>query len=105
MTQQFLVDQIKTKQSYLCVGLDTDIEKLPAGLPKNKEGVIAFNKAIIDATAEYCVSYKINTAFYEAQGIAGWEAMEATLAHIPNTHFTIADAKKRGYRKHIGSIR
>ena len=94
MTKQFLVDQIKTKQSYLCVGLDTDIEKLPAGLPKNKEGVIAFNKAIIDATAEYCVSYKINTAFYEAQGIAGWEAMEATLAHIPSTHFKIADAKR-----------
>jgi orotidine-5'-phosphate decarboxylase len=94
MTKQFLVDHIKTKQSYLCVGLDTDIEKLPAGLPKNKEGVIAFNKAIIDATAEYCVSYKINTAFYEAQGIAGWEAMEATLAHIPSTHFKIADAKR-----------
>lgn len=94
MTQQYLVDQIKTKQSYLCVGLDTDIEKLPAGLPKNKAGVIAFNKAIIDATTPYCVSYKINTAFYEAQGIAGWEAMEATLAHIPKTHFTIADAKR-----------
>ena len=94
MTKEFLVDQIKTKQSYLCVGLDTDIEKLPAGFPKNKTGVIAFNKAIIDATAEFCVSYKINTAFYESQGIAGWEAMEATLAHIPKTHFTIADAKR-----------
>ena len=94
MTKQFLVDQIKAKQSYLCVGLDTDIEKLPAGLPKNKEGVIAFNKAIIDATSPYCVSYKINTAFYESQGIAGWEAMEATIAHIPSTHFTIADAKR-----------
>lgn len=94
MTKQFLVDQIKSKQSYLCVGLDTDIEKLPSHLPKNKEGVIAFNKAIIDATAPYCVSYKINTAFYESQGIAGWEAMEATLAHIPSTHFTIADAKR-----------
>ena len=94
MTKQFLVDQIRTKQSYLCVGLDTAIEKLPAGLPKNKEGVIAFNKAIIDATAPYCVSYKINTAFYESQGISGWEAMEATLAHIPSTHFTIADAKR-----------
>jgi orotidine-5'-phosphate decarboxylase len=94
MTKQFLVDQIKAKQSYLCVGLDTDIEKLPAGLPKNKDGVIAFNKAIIDATAPYCVSYKINTAFYESQGIAGWEAMEATLAHIPSTHLTIADAKR-----------
>jgi orotidine-5'-phosphate decarboxylase len=94
MTKQFLVDQINAKQSYLCVGLDTDIEKLPAGLPKNKDGVIAFNKAIIDATAPYCVSYKINTAFYESQGIAGWEAMEATIAHIPSTHFTIADAKR-----------
>ena len=94
MTKQFLIDQIKAKQSYLCVGLDTDIEKLPNGLPKNKAGVIAFNKAIIDATAAHCVSYKINTAFYESQGIAGWEAMEATLAHIPSTHFTIADAKR-----------
>jgi orotidine-5'-phosphate decarboxylase len=94
MTKQFLVDQIKAKQSYLCVGLDTDIEKLPAGLPKNKAGVIAFNKAIIDATAAHCIGYKINTAFYESQGIAGWEAMEETLAHIPSTHFTIADAKR-----------
>ena len=94
MTKQFLVDQINAKQSYLCVGLDTDIEKLPAGLPKTKQGVITFNKAIIDATAPYCVSYKVNTAFYESQGIAGWEAMEETLAHIPSTHFTIADAKR-----------
>lgn len=94
MTKAALENQIQTKQSYLCVGLDTDIEKLPAGLPKNKMGVIAFNKAIIDATAPYCVGYKINTAFYEAQGIPGWEAMEATLAYIPATHFTIADAKR-----------
>jgi orotidine-5'-phosphate decarboxylase len=94
MTKHQLVDQILAKQSYLCVGLDTDIEKLPAHLPKSKEGVIAFNKAIIDATAPYCVSYKINTAFYESQGVKGWEAMEATLAHIPSTHFTIADAKR-----------
>lgn len=94
MTKQFLVNQIQSKQSYLCVGLDTAIEKLPPSLPKNKAGIIAFNKAIIDATADYCVSYKINTAFYESQGIDGWEAMEATLAHIPSTHFTIADAKR-----------
>lgn len=94
MTKNKLVEQILAKQSYLCVGLDTDIEKLPAHLPKTKEGVIAFNKAIIDATAAYCVSYKINTAFYESQGVKGWEAMEATLAHIPSTHFTIADAKR-----------
>jgi orotidine-5'-phosphate decarboxylase len=94
MTKNKLVEQIIAKQSYLCVGLDTDIDKLPAHLPKTKEGVIAFNKAIIDATAPYCVSYKINTAFYESQGVKGWEAMEATLAHIPSTHFTIADAKR-----------
>jgi orotidine-5'-phosphate decarboxylase len=94
MTKNKLVEQISKKRSYLCVGLDTDIEKLPSHLPKNKEGVIAFNKAIIDATAPFCVSYKINTAFYESQGLHGWEAMEATLAHIPSTHFTIADAKR-----------
>jgi orotidine-5'-phosphate decarboxylase len=94
MIKNKLVEHIQKKQTYLCVGLDTDIEKLPAHLPKNKEGVIAFNKAIIDATAPFCVSYKINTAFYESQGIQGWEAMEATLAHIPTTHFTIADAKR-----------
>lgn len=94
MTKQQLVDQIKSKHSYLCVGLDTDIEKLPVGIPKNAAGVIAFNKAIIDATAPYCVSYKINTAFYESQGLEGWKAMEETLAHIPSTHFTIADAKR-----------
>lgn len=94
MNKNKLVEQITQKQSYLCVGLDTDIQKLPAHLPKTKEGVIAFNKAIIDATAPFCVSYKINTAFYESQGVKGWEAMEATLAHIPSTHFTIADAKR-----------
>ena len=94
MNRSELINQIKQKRSFLCVGLDTDIEKLPAHLPKTKEGVIAFNKAIIDATAPFCVSYKINTAFYESQGVKGWEAMEATLAHIPNTHFAIADAKR-----------
>ena len=94
MTKKELVESIKTKQSYLCVGLDADIEKLPKGFPKTAQGVIDFNKAIIDATADYCVSYKINTAFYEAQGVKGWQAMEETLAHIPSTHFTIADAKR-----------
>ena len=94
MTKKELVESIKTKQSYLCVGLDSDIEKLPKGFSKNAQGVIDFNKAIIDATSPYCVSYKINTAFYEAQGVKGWQAMEETLAHIPSTHFTIADAKR-----------
>lgn len=94
MTRLQLIDQIKQKQSYLCVGLDTDITKLPKHLQGKPNAVIEFNKAIVDATKDYCVSYKINTAFYESQGLKGWEAMEATLQHIPSTHFTIADAKR-----------
>lgn len=94
MTKITLVEEILKKQSYLCVGLDSDIEKLPKGFPKTAQGVIDFNKAIIDATAEHCVSYKVNTAFYESLGVKGWQAMEETLAHIPSTHFTIADAKR-----------
>ena len=94
MTKKELVESIKSKQSYLCVGLDSDIEKLPKSFPKTAQGVIDFNKAIIDATAEHCVSYKVNTAFYESLGVKGWQAMEETLAHIPSTHFTIADAKR-----------
>lgn len=94
MTRQQLVEQIKRKGSYLCVGLDTDIEKIPAHLKGKADGVLTFNKAIIDATKDYCVSYKINTAFYESQGLKGWEIMAETLAYIPDTHFTIADAKR-----------
>ena len=94
MTRQELVSHIQQKQSYLCVGLDTDITKLPKHLQGRPDGVVAFNKAIIDATSAYCVSYKINTAFYESQGIKGWEAMQETLTYIPDTHFTIADAKR-----------
>jgi len=94
MTRKQLVEQIHTKQSFLCVGLDTDITKLPKHLKDNPNGVVAFNKAIIDATSAFCVSYKMNTAFYEAQGIKGWEAMQETLAYIPDHHFTIADAKR-----------
>jgi orotidine-5'-phosphate decarboxylase len=94
MIKDKLMKQIVAKQSYLCVGLDSDMEKLPAGIPKTAQGVTDFNKAIIDATAPYCVSYKINTAFYESLGVKGWQAMEETLAYIPSTHFTIADAKR-----------
>lgn len=94
MNKQELATEIAAKKNYLCVGLDTDITKLPAHLPKNKQGVIAFNKAIIEATKNYCVSYKINTAFYESMGLQGWEAMEETLHAIPSTHFSIADAKR-----------
>lgn len=89
-----LINQIKEKKSFLCVGLDTDINKIPKHLQSRPDAAFMFNKAIIDATKDYCVSYKINTAFYEAQGIKGWEAMEKTIGYIPSTHFTIADAKR-----------
>lgn len=94
MTRQQLVEQIRLKKSYLCVGLDTDPGKIPVHLQQLPDGVLRFNKAIIDATRDYCVSYKINTAFYESQGLKGWEIMAETLAYIPDTHFTIADAKR-----------
>ncbi|MFN3301290.1 MAG: orotidine-5'-phosphate decarboxylase [Sediminibacterium sp.] len=94
MTASSLTEQIVLKQSYLCVGLDSDITKLPVHLKGKPDGVIQFNKAIIDATLPYCVSYKINTAFYESQGLKGWEIMKETLDYIPQTHFTIADAKR-----------
>ena len=94
MTKTNLVGEIVKKQSYLCVGLDSDCDKLPKGFSKDAKGVIDFNKAIIDATAAHCVSYKINTAFYESMGVKGWQALEETLAHIPSSHFTIADAKR-----------
>ena len=94
MNRKELVDQIQQKQSYLCVGLDTDITKIPKHLHSQPDAVFQFNKAIIDATKDHCVSYKINTAFYESQGLKGWEAMEQTVHYIPKTHFTIADAKR-----------
>ena len=94
MHRNILINHIKEKQSYLCVGLDTDITKIPKHLQQNKNAVVDFNKAIIDATKDYCVSYKINTAFYEANGSKGWEDMEATVNYIPSTHFKRADAKR-----------
>jgi orotidine-5'-phosphate decarboxylase len=94
MTRRILIEQIKQKRSYLCVGLDTDITKLPKHLQSHPDAIFEFNKAIIDATKDLCVSYKINTAFYEALGLKGWEAMEKTVAYIPKEHFKIADAKR-----------
>lgn len=94
MNRHELVDQIKKKKSYLCVGLDTDPLKIPAFLQNKPDAVLAFNKAIIDATMEHCVSYKINTAFYEAMGTKGWQIMEETVHYIPSTHLKIADAKR-----------
>jgi orotidine-5'-phosphate decarboxylase len=94
MNRDTLVQQITAKGTYLCVGLDTDLSKLPKHLQHEPNAVVKFNKAIIDATKNYCVSYKINTAFYESMGVKGWEAMEETVAYIPSTHFKIADAKR-----------
>ncbi len=94
MTRKQLIEQIRKKSSYLCIGLDSDITKIPKHLLDRPDPVFAFNSQIIDATKEYCVSYKINTAFYEAMGAKGWETMEKTIDHIPSTHFTIADAKR-----------
>jgi orotidine-5'-phosphate decarboxylase len=94
MTRQQLVEQIQQKKSYLCVGLDTDITKIPKYLLTEADPVFTFNKAIIDATKDLCVAYKINTAFYEALGVKGWQAMEKTVQYIGNDHFKIADAKR-----------
>jgi orotidine-5'-phosphate decarboxylase len=94
MNRQQLITQIKSKQSFLIVGLDTDLKKIPAHLKTSTNPVVEFNKAIIEATSDYCVGYKINMAFYEAMGIKGWEAMQQTLSAIPFGCFTIADAKR-----------
>lgn len=94
MTRQQLTEQIRTKGSYLCVGLDTDITKIPKHLLSHPDPVFEFNRQIIDATRDYCVSYKVNTAFYESQGAKGWESMEKTANYIPSSHFKIADAKR-----------
>lgn len=94
MTRAELIQQIHKKRSYLCVGLDTDITKIPQHLLSGKDPVFEFNRQIIDATRDLCVSYKINTAFYEAMGLKGWEAMEKTVKYIGNDHFKIADAKR-----------
>jgi orotidine-5'-phosphate decarboxylase len=94
MTREQLTKEIFSKKSYLCVGLDTDVNKIPAYLGSDTEAVFRFNKEIIDATEDLCVAYKINTAFYEVMGSVGWEVMERTLNYIPDTHFKIADAKR-----------
>jgi orotidine-5'-phosphate decarboxylase len=94
MTRKQLIQQIQLKKSYLCVGLDTDLTKIPKHLQLHPDAVFEFNKQIIDATQDLCVAYKINTAFYEAMGLKGWEAMEKTVNYIPKNQFIIADAKR-----------
>ncbi len=94
MNREQLFDQIQKKKSYLCIGLDTDIEKIPKHLLTHADPIFEFNKQIIDATHESCVAYKPNIAFYEALGPKGWESLQKTLDYIPKDIFTIADAKR-----------
>lgn len=97
MNKQELIKQIKTKRSFLCVGLDSDIKKLPACVMESDDPIYEFNKAIIDATAPYTVAYKPNLAFYEATGVKGWISFEKTIQYIKNNYpeiFIIADAKR-----------
>lgn len=97
MTRQELIDNIRRKQSFLCVGLDTDLKKIPQHLLQEEDPIFAFNKAIIDVTAPFCVAYKPNLAFYECFGLQGWQAFEKTIDYIKTNYpdqFIIADAKR-----------
>lgn len=97
MSTEDLISEIKRKNSFLCIGLDVDLNKIPEFLLKKEDPIFAFNKAIIDATHEYAVAYKPNTAFYEAHGIEGWKSLDKTIKYLNENHpkiFTIADAKR-----------
>lgn len=97
MNREELFANIQRKKSFLCVGLDTDIKKIPAHLLECENPIFEFNKAIVDATAEFCIAYKPNLAFYESLGIEGWKALELTVKYIRNNYpdqFLIADAKR-----------
>ena len=94
MNREELIRQIKSKRSFLCIGLDTDIKKIPNHLLDSDDPVFEFNKQIIDSTKDLCVAYKPNIAFYESMGISGWTSLQKTLDYIPNDIFTIADAKR-----------
>ena len=94
MTRAELIEQIRLKRSFLCVGLDTDLDKIPPHLLETEDPLFEFNKSIIDATKDYCVAYKPNVAFYECHGPKGWDSLQKTLDYIPKNIFTIADAKR-----------
>lgn len=97
MTRKDLIENIKRKKSFLCVGLDTDIKKIPQHIAEDENPIFNFNKAIIDATADYCVAYKPNLAFYESFGAEGWKALEQTVEYLHKNYpdqFIIADAKR-----------
>ena len=97
MTKEQLVEQIKKKQSFLCVGLDIDLDKIPPHLKKEDDPIFSFAKAIIDSTHEYAVAYKPNLAFFESYGVKGWQAFQKIMEYLNSNfpdHFTIADAKR-----------
>ncbi len=97
MNKEQIIDQIRCKRSFLCVGLDTDLKKIPTHLLDEEDPIFAFNKAIIDATAPYCIAYKPNLAFYECQGVEGWNALEKTVNYLRKNYpeqMIIADAKR-----------
>ena len=94
MTRKELTSHIFEKGSYLVVGLDTDINKIPTHLLTEADPIFSFNRQIIDVTRDHCVGYKINTAFYESMGSRGWESMQKTVEYIGDKYFTIADAKR-----------
>ncbi len=94
MTRQELIEQIRMKKSFLCIGLDTDIKKIPKYLLEEEDPIYEFNKLIIDATEDLCVAYKPNLAFYESLGFKGLLSLEKTMRYIPSNCFTIADAKR-----------
>ena len=94
MTREDLFEQIQKKQSFLCIGLDTDLQKIPPHLLNTDDPIFEFNKQIIDATHDLCVAYKPNIAFYESMGASGWNSLKKTLEYIPKEIFTIADAKR-----------
>lgn len=94
MNRAEIFEQIKKKQSFLCIGLDTDIRKIPKHLLKADDPVFEFNRQIIDATHDFCIAYKPNTAFYEVLGSKGWESLNKTQAYFPDAIFSIADAKR-----------
>lgn len=94
MNRLELIEQIRSKRSFLCVGLDTDINRIPKHLLDTEDPIFEFNKAIIDATKDYCVAYKPNVAFYECHGPKGWESLKKTIDYIPSSIFSVADAKR-----------
>jgi len=94
MTRQEIITQIKKKKSFLCIGLDADIKKIPTHLLELEDPIFEFNKQIIDSTKDFCVAYKPNIAFYESIGVRGWNSLQKTLDYIPKDIFTIADAKR-----------